>query len=476
MSRDPRDLFRGSWIVAARDLRANAHGLKVWIISGLTLLAILGAAFGIGGLMTQGPSIYSEHVLWASPEYPANNSTAGIVAWVSDYLGAPHAAETVLLGNATPPGVQNPPFIERARATTNATGWVRFPALGAGIWPVRIVVGVVNFTKAVVLAPTRPTANLTVTPSRFDLLGDGALRDVSVQAMWVNGTPAAGAAVTINGTSAGVTDANGFFYHRFDDGYWGLSVSARAETVSLPIVVERSPLAILPYLQGPDAMLLFLGVGLMGMFVPIIAIAMSYDAVAKERMQGSLEILLARPASRTGIALGKFLGSFLSVGLPMMGVLLGAIAGVAGSTGKWPDATFALAFVLGTLGLVAAYVLIMEIFSTLAKSPGTAILSALVVWIVFNIVWNLVVLAVQTVLHIEGGTPAAFNLSTITTLFNPNGVYNLLVTTFVPPSALGLFGTTGGGSLPDWTGPIAMLIWIAALLIVTVFVFRKKIV
>ena len=43
-------------------------------------------------------------------------------------------------------------------------------------------------------------------------------------------------------------------------------------------------------------------------------------------------------------------------------------------------------------------------------------------WILFNIVWHLALLAVALALHIEGGTPAAFTLSTLTVLFNPNGV------------------------------------------------------
>ncbi len=242
------------------------------------------------------------------------------------------------------------------------------------------------------------------------------------------------------------------------------------------ITVEPSPLAILPLLQGPDALLLFLGVELINLFAPIIAIAMSYDAVAKERMQGSLELLLARPASRTGIAVGKFIGSFLSVGLPMLGILLGALVGVAGVSGKWPDATFAAAFVVGTLGLIAAYVLIMQIFSTLARSAGTAILSALVVWLVFNIAWSLVFLAVETAFHIQGGTPEAFSLSTATSLFNPNLVYTLFVTTFAPSSVLGLFGNTGGGDFPVWTWPVVMLVWIVVLLVAAVVVFRKRIV
>ncbi len=476
MSFDPRDVFRGSLIVAGRDLRSNARGLKVWIISGLTLLAILGAAFGIGGLTSGGPSVTSQYVLWASAYWPANNSTGGVVVWVSDYLGAPRAGQVVLLGEPYSPAAQNTSFVERARLTTNATGWGTFANLTAGTWPLRITVGVLNIPGAVGIPPQRPAENLTVTVQQFDLIGDGAGRDVSLHAMWADGTPARDAQVAANGTGLGVTDRNGFLYKRFGDGNWGLTVTARGESWGQSVAVHPSPLAILPFLQGPDALLLFLGVALMGLFAPIIAIAMSYDAVAKERMQGSLELLLARPASRAGIAIGKFIGSFLSVGLPMLGVLLGAVVGVAGVSGKWPDAVFVAAFVVGTLGLIAVYVLVMQIFSTLAKSAGTAILSALVVWIVFNILWNLVFLAVESAFRIEGGTPAAFTLSTITTLFNPNGVYQLLVTTFVPASALGLFGTTGGGSLPDWVGPVAMAVWIGVLLVLAVLVFRKRIV
>ena len=473
----PADVFRGALTVAMRDLRSNSRGLKVWIISGLTLLAVLGAAFGIGAVVQQAPPLSAQYHVWASAYWPTgNNSTAGIEVWVSDYLGTPHAGFPVVLGHAYPIG-GNQTFVEKETLSTNATGWVAFPDLGPGLWPLQVTVGAITANPQPFYIPSiPPTDNMTVDFERFEILGDEAKRDVGLQAMWVNGTPAAGAEVLANGTLLGTTDANGFFYHRFADGSWNVTVTDGGLWQEQDMTMTPSPLAILPLLQGPDALLLFLGVELMNLFAPIIAIAMSYDAVAKERMQGSLELLLARPASRTGIAVGKFLGSFLSVGLPMLGVLLGALVGVAGVSGRWPDATFAAAFVIGTLGLIAAYVLIMQIFSTLARSAGTAILSALVVWIVFNIAWSLVFLAVETAFHIEGGTPAAFALSTATALFNPNLVYSLFVTTFMPASVLGLFGTTGGGNLPDWVGPAAMLVWIAVLLVVAVVVFRKRIV
>lgn len=477
MSPDPRDLLRGTLIVAMRDLRSNGRGLKVWIICGLTLLAVLGAAFGIAAVASQGPPLSAQYHVWAGAYWPtSDNATAGIKVWVSDYLGSPHAGFPVVLGNAYA-DLSNQTFVERETRTTDGSGWVVFPDLGPGFWPLRITVGVITTSPQIVgISETRPAYNLTVDFEQFEILGDQARRDLGVHALWVNGTAAAGAQVLANGTQIGTTDANGYFYHRFGDGAWNVTVQAGGLWQEWDMTVTPSPLAILPLLQGPDALLLFLGVELMNLFAPIIAIAMSYDAVAKERMQGSLELLLVRPASRTGLAVGKFLGSFLSVGLPMLGVLLGALLGVAGVSGRWPDATFAAAFVVGTLGLIAAYVLIMQIFSTLARSAGTAILSALVVWIVFNIAWSLVFLAVETALHIEGGTPAAFALSTATSLFNPNLVYSLFVTTFMPASLLGLFGVSGGGDLPDWVGPVAMLTWIVVLLVIAVIVFRKRIV
>ncbi len=475
MSADPRDWFRGSLIVASRDLRANARGLKVWIMCALALLLVLGAALGISGLTAGGPGITSEYVLWAAPTYAANNSTAGVVAWVSDYAGAPRAGQTVLLGNPYPQGVPNAPFVIHAQATTNGTGWASFSGLTSGFWLARISVGVVNVTTvADVRLP--PASNWTVQVQRFDLIGDGARRDVDVLVTWRDGTPVAGADVAANGTSLGTTDSNGFFHGRLDDGTWGLTVTGRGQTYSQTIQVTANPLAILPLFRGPDALLLFLGVSLMSIFYPIIAIAMSYDAVAKERLQGSLELLLARPATRSGVAIGKFLGSFLSVGLPMLGVLVGSIVGIAVVEGQWPEATFATAFVVATLGLIAIYVLIMQIFSTLARSAGTTILAAIGVWLVFSFLWSLVILAVQTAFHIETATPGYFTLAVATELFNPNQLYTLTVTTFMPASLVGLFGTSGGGSIPDWTGPVAMIVWIVVLLVLAVAVFRKRIV
>ncbi len=219
MTVDLRDTFRGALIVAGRDLRSNSRGLKVWIISGFTLLAILGSAFGIAAVSPQGPPLSAQYHAWVSTYWPsANNTTAGIEVWVSDYLGDPHVGFPVVLGERRP-SPTNKTFVVLQQLDTNAMGWVRFPDLGPGWWPVQVTVGAITATPLISFIPdTRPTYPLVVDFETFEIIGDQARRDLGAQARWVNGTPVVGASVLANGTSLGVTDANGFFYHRFDNG------------------------------------------------------------------------------------------------------------------------------------------------------------------------------------------------------------------------------------------------------------------
>lgn len=474
MTLQPLEWFRGAFVVAWRDFTSNVMSVRGVFVSLLMLLVMIGAAFGLSGLTSSGPGIQNEFVLWPSSAYPTNGSRAGIVVWVADAFGEGRSDVDIALGEPVLPN--DPDFVFRERDTriTNASGWVAFPDLGPGFWPIEMRVGVLTSTSLVFVDTAAPTANYTVWLRRFDILGDGAARDVGLQAMRPDGRPIAGAEVRVNGTLQGTTSADGFFHVRLGTGQWSLVVEYAGERHGHDVIVNE-PAVFLPIASGPDSILFFLAYLLMGLFGPIVAIALSYDALAKERFHGSLEMLLVRPATRTGLAVGKFLGTFASVAVPVVGVQIGSLAGIAVLTGQWPEAGFATAFVLGTLALLATYVLIMQIFSTFMKSPGTAILSAIAVWFVFNVLWSLVVLLVTAIAGVEGGTPESFSLTAAALLFNPSGVYQLTLTAYLPPQLIGAFGASLSG-LPPWSGPAAFVAWIATLLVVAVYVFQKRIV
>jgi len=470
MTLHPRDWFRGAGIVATRDLASNLKSVRVIVVTVLTLLVMLGAAFGLSGLAPTGPGARYEHVAWVhSADVDDNGTYDGLVVWVSDGFGVPQAGVDMALGEPD----QGDVFVERETRITNASGWVAFRDLGPGWYPLEMRIGDLALTSFGLVTWTPYPVGLSTSFRQFDLVGDGAMRDARLQVVVPSGQPAAEAEILLNGTAQGRPDANGYWGARLDPGDYRINVTYGGEDVGLTFYVTE-PTVLLPFLSGPDSVLAFLAFGLMGLFAPIVAIAVSYDALAKERLQGSLELLLVRPASREGLAIGKFLGTFLSVALPMFAVLLASLAGIAALTGRAPDAGFAGAFVLATLALLATYILIMQIFSTFVKSPGTAILSAILVWLVFNVIWSLVVLLVTAALGIETATPEYFAISAATSLLNPSGVYSLTLLAFLPPSVTFLGG--GTGSLPDWSGPLAFAVWIAALLVLAVVLFRKKIV
>lgn len=463
------DAFRGAPIVARRDFLANVRSVRVVVISVLMLLVMVGAAFGISGISPSGPGY--EYFLWVDVAYPSNNtSQAGIVTWVSDSFGGPRVGVEVALGEMQGPGTNV--FVERERQATNATGWVTFMNLGPGFWPVRLQVGTATWEYGNFIDTIRPSWNFTVATQQIDRARDGSYGDVLAHAIRIDGAPAIGADVRVNGTSVGATDANGFFGYVFDPGVYELNVTYLGESFpQLVIVSEPIPT---PFQSGPDAVLFFL-LSLMSFFAPIVAIAVSYDALTKERAHGSLELLLVRPASRTGLALGKFLGAFASVALPVLGVSFVALAVISLLAGGWPDATFTATFLVGTMALLATYILIMQVFSTVIKSSGTALLAAVLVFFVFSVIWGVVFFLVTFAMGLQPGSQAYFLANSITSLFNPNGVYQLTVYPAVPDYVLGGLGFSIFG-LPGWAGPLASAVWIVGLLLVAVYLFRKKVV
>lgn len=133
---------------------------------------------------------------------------------------------------------------------------------------------------------------------------------------------------------------------------------------------------------------------LMVYLVPLIALLISYDAIAGEAARGTLALLLTYPASRNELIAGKLAAQFV--------VLSGAIvagigsAGVAIAVGDMPDAdalwnAFRLAWSACLLG--AAFLAVGTFVSASTREPGTAAALAIAVWIVAVVMYDVALLA-----------------------------------------------------------------------------------
>src|SRR5207247_1152885 len=175
--------------------------------------------------------------------------------------------------------------------------------------------------------------------------------------------------------------------------------------------------------------------------VPVVARLYLNDTYVKDvdsrgsgRLERPLDLLLSRPASRVGTLLGKFLGTFTAVAVPVTLVNLVGIAVLTAVSGKGPTGGFALAFLGLSLLLIAFYIPLQLIFSTLAKTSGTAILFGFLVWLAFNILYPVITFVLSAVLF-PNSFQAQFQFSQVVGLGNPSSIYTQLVT-FAAPELL----------------------------------------
>ncbi len=452
---------------------------RLIILAVLLALLVFGVSYGMSQTATPGNYSYSTLNV-----YPAIRNESGVnhylvIGWVADERGVPQAnvAVNVFFQNYSNPST-DPRGTFLTTLQTNASGWVLYDAgtrepvnVGYGLEYADHSFSSVGFT--------RPPSNVTFFVGRLgstSFYGPyGGETTFSLQAVTPDGYPATGASVYLDGNLTGALDANGFLSVRIPDGNHLINITYRGYQETYP--VSATPSGGPVYQNGADAVLLNLVGGFMGLILPIVAIAVSFDAIARERAQGSLELLLARRVRREGILVGKFVGAFAAIAVPLVAVLLGGIGVVTALSGRAPTGTFAVAVFGASLFLVAVYVLLMLLFSTLAKSVGTAVVFGVVLWLFFNLIFSFIT---SFILLTSGGNYFSqdFYRTLLTTyLFDPNLVYQLILGAAVP--------TTGGGGSPFGfvipTGYLSVeaillsaALWVAVPLVLAVFVFRKK--
>ena len=125
---------------------------------------------------------------------------------------------------------------------------------------------------------------------------------------------------------------------------------------------------------------------IIGLVMSFMAILFTYDAVSGERETGTLSLLMSNSVSRATVLLGKFMGAFLTILIPLfIGVLLNlmivnASRLVSLSGGEW--ARVGIIFVASAVYISIFLWLGLFISSQFSNSSGS-LLTLLLIWIVF---------------------------------------------------------------------------------------------
>ncbi len=468
MARSP---LRPIYVVSKKEFRTNLISIRMAILLSILALVVVGGSYGFAGLSTV-PSSREQFVLFVHPT--VSEDRMGIVVFASDAWGVAHRDLEIELYRNDPLTGGN---VLAGTTRTDSDGFGRFPDLPEGSYDVQAALGVISFSYGVTLLPEIEYSNLTYQTEEFDLDGSGLQDDLVIHMMDIGGGLAQGAIVYLEGEQTDLPDSRGYLSVKLREGLNNVTLAYGEETHNLIIFTSPGPGPVDPFAQGPDFVLFLIAFSFGTLLLPIVAIALSYDSISKEKVQGSADLLLYRPASWRSIALGKFLGVFAAIAVPVTAVNLTGVLIIALVTGTWPSSTVTLGFVAFSLFLLAAYILLMQSFSTLAKTAGTAILFGVVVWFAFNLLWSVILALISIALGFPIGSREYYVFASYLGLVNPSSIYQYLFI-LVAPEGFQLLGLLAGAgtlfALPNWVPPVAAAIWLALLFILFVEVYNKK--
>lgn len=211
--------------------------------------------------------------------------------------------------------------------------------------------------------------------------------------------------------------------------------------------------------------------------VPLIALLLSFDAIAGEIDRGTLQLVLASPVSRGGVLLGKFLGHVfvLSVAVISGYGIAGLVAFYASGTGDLAALVGVGRLIASSIVLGATFVAIGYIASASVRQTGTAAALAVAIWLFAVVLYDLALLG--GLLASRDGV-FAHSIFPWLLVFNPADAFRLYNMSAIDAAATG--GNLGGavGSATPLSGIRAMLspvIWaIMALGISTMILNRVR--
>ncbi|MSO64582.1 MAG: ABC transporter permease [Alphaproteobacteria bacterium] len=134
-------------------------------------------------------------------------------------------------------------------------------------------------------------------------------------------------------------------------------------------------------------------VSFLGFVVPIVAIALGFDAINSEYARRTLSRILAQPIYRDALLVGKFLAALLTLTLTFVALWL-LITGLGlftlGVPPSGEEVVRGLVFLVATVAYAGVWLALSMFFSTVFRAPATSAMASLALWLLFAIFWTIV--------------------------------------------------------------------------------------
>lgn len=140
----------------------------------------------------------------------------------------------------------------------------------------------------------------------------------------------------------------------------------------------------------------------LGFLVPLVSIALGFDAINTEHSRRTLSRVLAQPIYRDALLLGKFLAALLSLSIAFLTLWL-LVVGLGllliGLPPSGEEILRGIMFLVVTIAYGGVWLALAMLFSTIFRQAATSALASLALWLLFAVFWSMLAPLVADAIH-----------------------------------------------------------------------------
>ncbi len=142
-------------------------------------------------------------------------------------------------------------------------------------------------------------------------------------------------------------------------------------------------------------------VGILGFLIPLVAIGLGFDAVNSEHNRRTLSRILAQPIYRDALLMGKFLAGLATLAVMLLSMWLLVVGLGVLLLGVPPgseEILRSLVFLVVALAYCGVWLALAMLLSIVFRSPATAALVALGLWLFLTLIWPMLAPALAQII------------------------------------------------------------------------------
>lgn len=135
-------------------------------------------------------------------------------------------------------------------------------------------------------------------------------------------------------------------------------------------------------------------VALVGFLVPLVAIGLGFDAVNGEFNRRTMSRVLAQPLYRDALLFGKFLAGLTTIAISLVALFLlvfGLGLVLLGVPPNGEEVARAIGFLIAAIAYGGVWLSAAMLFSVVFRSPATAAMCTIGLWLLLTILWSILV-------------------------------------------------------------------------------------